>query len=257
MASKENKSPYLPSYTSTANNSIFTNYSHSSSIKQSNGASKPFRTPSNAEIVSAAQRILSQRNSNSQPIESSITNATKSAPHSESLVKSIKSRFENGKFGQQEDALDSNNSSMTPKSIIQKFEQMLKDGTQVQPLTGAVALSSNSATSSSSLNAASVTKKQCTEANQSNKKNVEFQSTNTTPATTTKDQPAINTDHIKPKKIIEQFESLVKSQQQISLPGPIPTTFSCATISSTTSNESNLKKSSIVSASGSYYTTGI
>jgi hypothetical protein len=203
MNNKENKSPYLPSYqTVTSTSSILSKNStnHLPTAKQQ------FATPSNTEIINVANRFLAKRNSNSQPTEStSSTSNQDSLTQSESLVKSIKSRFENNKLdnNQKNDAQDS--SHMTPKLIIKKFEQMLKDGTQVQPLTGTVITSSAPACS---LSNTSINKKVCSETNNVVKPNI----TNQTPIIS-QNESTINTDHIKPKSIIEKFESLVKSQQ--------------------------------------------
>ncbi len=204
MNNKENKSPYLPSYqTVTSTSSILNKNSSNNNLPC--GKQQQFATPSNTEIVNVAQRFLSKRNSNSQPSESTVSASnTDNLTHSESLVKSMKSRFENSKLGKNENNDVQDSSHMTPKLIIKKFEQMLKDGTQVQPLTGTVITSSAPACSSNT----NTIKKVCSETNNILKTNI----TNQTPIVA-QNESIINTDHIKPKSIIEKFESLVKSQQ--------------------------------------------
>jgi hypothetical protein len=203
MNNKENKSPYLPSYQTVTSASSILNKNSTNNIPTAK--QQQFATPSNTEIVNVAQRFLSKRNSNSQPTESTTSNQD-NITNSESLVKSIKSRFENNKTGN--DAQDSA-SHMTPKLIIKKFEQMLKDGTQVQPLTGTVITSSAPTAVCTSTNSTEKSKKVCGETNNVLKTNTINRQT----PVVAQNESTINTDHIKPKSIIEKFESLVKSQQ--------------------------------------------
>ena len=193
LANKENKTPIPPS---SANKGV-----------SSSGTSKTqLVTPSSSEILNVAQRILSKRQSNSA--------ISPSDQQSSSLsVKSIKSKFEN--FGKENP--DAGSSAvvstvpMTPRSIIKKFEEMLKDGSQNNPLNGSMA----PAGSISSSNSVSSLKGASTRASASKTANT----SNITPACIPKpvkaagdqDTTDLGSDRITPKSIIKKFEQLSKA----------------------------------------------
>ena len=201
-SNKENKTPIPPN--TNANKTV-----------SSSGSSKTqLVTPSSSEILNVAQRILSKRQSNSAITPSNSASSTSGQDQQISLsVKSIKSKFENiGKENSDSGGSIVNTVPMTPRSIIKKFEEMLKDGSQNNPLNGSIAPagSISSSNSVSSLKGASISKASASKT----------ANNNITPACIPKpikvvgaqDSTDLGSDHITPKSIIKKFEQLSKAE---------------------------------------------
>jgi hypothetical protein len=200
-------------------------------------------SPSSNEIYNAANRILAKRQSNSTSNHLSMSEGTNNnSANCSSYVKNIKMKFEGGACN--ENTVETS-SLMTPKLIIKKFEALSKE--QMISLSGTCAPITDShlqatgsnllltSTSGSKLaNTNNLIRKPSTNTSGINKTPVQtilpshlakgggaltsslFSNKENKEAAKNKEQESIvSNEHIKPKSIIEKFESLVKTNSAV------------------------------------------